>query len=634
MKRLVIALSLSLTMVGLPLQGNADQRITFQPYRSLVVMGYGSVLTPVITQVSEASTYDWGSFKYEIVTEDDIAVSASYRVLQSNLVSCSGTLSGSGNLSACSGSVTTGRQVVNGGTAQSSIPNAGITLTGYSSKQFEARVTAWLDLNHDGHVSPLEPKSAPALITFIPAKELSATLNFEVDPPGNHTGGISGWIYDSSGREAWGRGLSSVLDLSKFLVYVERCVGPASPCSVHSYSPVLVSHPQLQAYRFAMQDEWSGNARTKVSLAYQEFTESFTVLGVQSFDYAGPVPSSASTEIVAPRNSAAPILGVKPKAHERLTYLSDQTAGFVYRARFFDGMGKPMAREVVDIKIDSSDYPNSSQLSVDDRGLSLSSGDARDVIWIQRVTDDDGLVEIHVKTSLPTLWQSVGIESQLRGHEAHRGGRGGYLERVIWQPSPRSFSLDVAQSTANELLVTAKLVGPVTYGANLPIVQFVSSPNLIFGESVARMTGTATSASDGVVSYQSRLRVKWSSFTAGREFVRAKVNIAGVWYQAEQEIEFNGRLGTLKKPSTEISESASVSPEVNAVIGSYGNRIAIRVLNAKGSSISVKVGSRWFKYTALNDNYLYRVASTKGRNVPVTVYVDGILETVATITVK
>ncbi len=83
-----------------------------------------------------------------------------------------------------------------------------------------------------------------------------------------------------------------------------------------------------------------------------------------------------------------------------------------------------------------------------------------------------------------------------------------------------------------------------------------------------------------------------------------------------------------------VAVSAPAVAEVNAVIGTYNGRVAVRVENAKGSAVSVKIGNRWFKYSSLNDNYLWSVRSTVGATVPVAVYVDGQLQNVATITVK
>jgi hypothetical protein len=76
------------------------------------------------------------------------------------------------------------------------------------------------------------------------------------------------------------------------------------------------------------------------------------------------------------------------------------------------------------------------------------------------------------------------------------------------------------------------------------------------------------------------------------------------------------------------------APEVNAVIGTFNGRWAVRVENAKGSVVSVKVGGNWFKYTSLNENYLFSRKSVVGRSVAVAVYVNGTLENVATITIK
>jgi hypothetical protein len=83
-----------------------------------------------------------------------------------------------------------------------------------------------------------------------------------------------------------------------------------------------------------------------------------------------------------------------------------------------------------------------------------------------------------------------------------------------------------------------------------------------------------------------------------------------------------------------VAPAAPAAPEVNAVIGTFNGRVAVRVENAKGSVVSVKIGGSWFKYTSLNDNYLFSRKSVKGRTVAVAVYVNGTLENVATITVK
>ncbi len=83
-----------------------------------------------------------------------------------------------------------------------------------------------------------------------------------------------------------------------------------------------------------------------------------------------------------------------------------------------------------------------------------------------------------------------------------------------------------------------------------------------------------------------------------------------------------------------IATAPVVVPEVAAVIGSFNGRWAVRVENAKGAAVSVKVGGNWYKYTSLNENYLFSRKSAVGRSVAVAVYVNGTLENVATITVK
>jgi hypothetical protein len=73
---------------------------------------------------------------------------------------------------------------------------------------------------------------------------------------------------------------------------------------------------------------------------------------------------------------------------------------------------------------------------------------------------------------------------------------------------------------------------------------------------------------------------------------------------------------------------------VTANIGSFNGRVAVRMENAKGSSISVKIGKQWYKYESLSANYLKSWKSRKGSTQVVSVYVDGDLENTATITVK
>ena len=93
----------------------------------------------------------------------------------------------------------------------------------------------------------------------------------------------------------------------------------------------------------------------------------------------------------------------------------------------------------------------------------------------------------------------------------------------------------------------------------------------------------------------------------------------------------DGKVGT---HTLNVVAPVVVVPEINAVIGSFNGRWAVRVENAKGAVVSVKVGGNWFKFTSLNDNYLFSRVSTVGANLPIAVYVNGQLENVATITVQ
>ncbi len=91
---------------------------------------------------------------------------------------------------------------------------------------------------------------------------------------------------------------------------------------------------------------------------------------------------------------------------------------------------------------------------------------------------------------------------------------------------------------------------------------------------------------------------------------------------------------SVSKTYTIVAPAAPAAPEVNAVIGTFNGRWAVRVENAKGAVVAVKVGGNWYKYTSLNENYLFSRKSVVGRSVAVAVYVNGTLENVATITIK
>ena len=83
-----------------------------------------------------------------------------------------------------------------------------------------------------------------------------------------------------------------------------------------------------------------------------------------------------------------------------------------------------------------------------------------------------------------------------------------------------------------------------------------------------------------------------------------------------------------------VAVAAAAAPEVNAVIGSFNGRWAVRVENAKGSAVTIKVGSRWFKTTATSDSFVFSRKSKVGASLLVKVWVAGDLQNEQTVTVK
>ena len=99
----------------------------------------------------------------------------------------------------------------------------------------------------------------------------------------------------------------------------------------------------------------------------------------------------------------------------------------------------------------------------------------------------------------------------------------------------------------------------------------------------------------------------------------------------------HGNDGTAKAAIT-TTKTVAVAPaaasEVNAVIGSFNGRWAVRVENAKGSAVSIKVGGKWYKVTATSDSFVFSRKSRVGATVLVKVWVAGDLQNEQTIKVK
>jgi hypothetical protein len=96
--------------------------------------------------------------------------------------------------------------------------------------------------------------------------------------------------------------------------------------------------------------------------------------------------------------------------------------------------------------------------------------------------------------------------------------------------------------------------------------------------------------------------------------------------------------GAGSKAAITTTKTVAVAPaaasEVNAVVGSFNGRWAVRVENAKGSAVSIRVGGKWFKATATSDNFVISRKSKVGATVLVKVWVAGDLQNEQTITVK
>ena len=70
------------------------------------------------------------------------------------------------------------------------------------------------------------------------------------------------------------------------------------------------------------------------------------------------------------------------------------------------------------------------------------------------------------------------------------------------------------------------------------------------------------------------------------------------------------------------------------MIGSFNGRWAVRVENAKGSAVVIKVGGNWYKVTASSDSFVFSRKSRVGATPLVKVWVAGELQNEQTVTVK
>jgi hypothetical protein len=83
-----------------------------------------------------------------------------------------------------------------------------------------------------------------------------------------------------------------------------------------------------------------------------------------------------------------------------------------------------------------------------------------------------------------------------------------------------------------------------------------------------------------------------------------------------------------------VAVATAAAAEVNAVIGTFQGRWAVRVENAKGSTVVIKVGGNWYKVVATSDSFVFSRKSKVGATPLVKVWVAGELQNEQTVTIK
>jgi len=206
-------------------------------------------------------------------------------------------------------------------------------------------------------------------------------------------------------------------------------------------------------------------------------------------------------------------------------------------------------------------------------------------------------------------------------------------------------TVDVFGNTAGAQVVTVTSGGKsstitLTFEQkDVEAIAFVDAPATIVPGEVATFTVKATDEDGNTVSGAA---VTWST----------AANSAGVVLNENTTTDADGLafvkvlVGTsdlgkvfaiTAKNTTTITASATGTvayPAVNAVVGTFQGRWAVRVENAMGSVVTVKAGGNWYTYIATSDNYLFSRQSKVGAEVPVTVWVDRVKVKTQTITVK
>jgi hypothetical protein len=97
-----------------------------------------------------------------------------------------------------------------------------------------------------------------------------------------------------------------------------------------------------------------------------------------------------------------------------------------------------------------------------------------------------------------------------------------------------------------------------------------------------------------------------------------------------------GTLASITKEATVTvaAPAAPVAAEPVSKIGTANGRVYVNVKDGKGAVVSVKIGTKWFTKTSLNNDYTFSFKAKKKSKVSVKVYVDGDLSSSKTITVK
>ncbi len=607
----------------------AEPRIELKVSRQTVVTGSGTAISIQSRSVGESNSYSWSRFKFQLALDKGISSGIRAVIFQGSAGKCNGSLlTSDSNLRQCLEFVNNDRMIFSAGAAEDYINRTQLVLTSLIDRNFAGSVRAWLDLDNDDITDPYEPRSDLVDINFISTKEFQSFVDFSPEPILTNAKQSVAWFSQASGFEAVGQGLENIIDTSLVRAIAYAC-DPIGRCRSESSTGTFNNHPQISATKFEFPNISAGDKTVEYTLRYEPLSDvGFDLKKVtvtNGHDDLGQIKTlMTGTDVQSYSGQDSP----DPLFAERWHQIPVTRTLANYSATFLDKTGKPIVGREVDIRIDAHLLRTSVNLRID--GLRLTPAH-RDQFWIKRKTNASGQITLRLENSLPYAWDSLAIEPVMQGIRPWEQSMGGKTERLVWQRSSAS-KLSIGgtfNSSTGELSVVA-LVSSLTGTEFKPeLVQFSTSGPLQVSQSVLR-TFASRRESNGTWTGQAvnTVRISNAAEGVGTANVTATVRAGGKTFTAVLPVSWNASSRTLSTKQTGIDSGYETQ------VSSLGGQIRIRSLNAAELQISAQVSGKWYSWTPTTNDFQKAIPANKGQQVTVSVYIEGVLVQVTTLTVR